>query len=106
MFKIIATVVRMRIQKVLEPKLQKTQYGFRPKKSTTNAFQIVRRLQNRMERAGNTAHFEFWDWEKAFDKINNKMLFKALSELGVDKHLAELCKALYKYKDFEVMIDG
>ena len=37
--------MKNRLQAVLEPKLQATQFGCRPKRSTPNALQILRRLQ-------------------------------------------------------------
>jgi len=105
-YKIIAAALKERLQKVLEPTLLRTQYGFRPKRSTAHALQIVRRIQNRSERSGTAMHLIFLDWEKAFDKVDNHKLLLTLAEMGVDSHLGELCKSLYKYKEFMVEIDG
>ena len=50
--------------------LQRTQFGFRARKSTAQALYIARRLQDFAEQTGKTVLFTFLDLEKAFDKVN------------------------------------
>lgn len=58
------TLVRTRIQEGVEKKVSKTQYGLRPKKSTSHAIYLIRRLQDYAEAHGEKLHMVFLDWEK------------------------------------------
>ena len=76
--KIIAAVIRKRLQEVSGRTLSPTQFAFRPKLNTSYALHIVRRIICRNERSGQEGHFVFLDWAKAFDKIINEKLFRSL----------------------------
>ena len=51
-YKILARLVRNRFQLAYDPWIQSTQYGFRPKKSTSQAIFLARRLLDISERQG------------------------------------------------------
>mgnify|MGYP000126398822 CR=1 FL=1 len=63
----------------LDKYLQATQYGFRKKKSTTDAIHIIRRIAEYGQQTNNRLHYVLLDWEKAFDN------FLAGLELGISK---------------------
>ena len=65
----------------IEDKLWSTQYGFRQKRSTNCALHITRRLQDFAEASGDSLILLFLDWEKAFDKISQPELIKAIGRL-------------------------
>ena len=45
-------MIRERIQEVIEEKLCRTQYGFRPSRSTSHAMYVIRRIQDYAEMKG------------------------------------------------------
>ena len=49
-YKIYTTILQQRLAKVLDKHLQKTQYGFRKRKSTANAVHYVRRVMEKGEK--------------------------------------------------------
>ena len=51
-YKIMAAMIKSRIEEVIDPFLQDTQFGFRKTKSTVHAIQAVRRLAEMGEAAG------------------------------------------------------
>ena len=46
------------------------------------------------------------DWEKAFDRIDQKALFEAMERMGIDDKLIRLTSQLYKDPTFKVEMDG
>ena len=71
-YKLLAAMIKRRLVVVLEPWIHKTQYGFRPRKSTSQAIFLTRRLMDLAERQGTNMSLVLLDWEKAFDKIDQK----------------------------------
>ena len=47
----------------------------------------------------------FLDWEKTFDKVDQKLLITALRTYGIPDKLINLIKAMYKNPTFKVAID-
>ena len=64
LFKIIASVIKMRIEEACEKHIMKTQFGFCTGKGTTQAIHIARRIQEYAERAGLQGTMIFFDWRK------------------------------------------
>eukprot|EP00969_Alexandrium_andersonii_P057055 2517410-Alexandrium_andersonii.AAC.1 len=59
-----------RLLVLVEPKLRKTQYGFRHSRSTGDPIHLIRRAQDLVqERSYQTLHLIFLDWSKAFDRL-------------------------------------
>ena len=46
------------------------------------------------------------DWEKAFDKVSQKGMIAAMERMGIDTHLIDMTKMLYKNPKFKMEIDG
>eukprot|EP00975_Prorocentrum_lima_P044163 9259587-Prorocentrum_lima.AAC.1 len=61
-------MLQLRLSSVVDPYLQSTQYGFRRKRGTREALQIVRRMMDKGEMTDTHTIFVLLDWEKAFDK--------------------------------------
>jgi len=103
--KILAAIVKKRIEPGVEHALSDTQFGFRKAKSTTQAVFIARRLQDYAERMGFNGALLFLDWGKAFDKVDQKRLITALKQYGIPDKLLNLVKAMYKNPIFKATID-
>ena len=76
--KIFAAIIQKRLSDQIDPYLQKTQFGFRKGKSTAHAIHIIRRIMDIGYRAGQQLCLILLDWEKAFDKVDQEQLHKAL----------------------------
>ena len=103
-----AAILQRRISQTLDKHLQRTQFGFRKNRSTIDALQYVRRIAE-MGFGNNTSintHLLLLDWEKAFDKVSQKGLIKAMQRMGIDDHLIELVQALYQNPQFRTAVDG
>jgi hypothetical protein len=94
-YKIIAAVIKKRLEEVVEERLMSTQFGFRKKKSTKHAIFIARRIQEFAERAGLPGTLVLLDWEKAFDKVDHIMLLDAIKSYNVPDELMELLESVY-----------
>ena len=113
-YKIIASIIQKRLAETLDPKLQKTQYGFRKQKSTSHAIHIIRRIIDMGERKksdtrttrNNPTTLLLLDWEKAFDKVSQEGLFEAMSRMNIDEKIIRLTKQLYKNLSFYVEMVG
>ena len=71
-YKLLAGMIKRRLVVVLEPWIHKTQYAFRPRKSTSQAICLTRRSMDLAERQSTNISLALLDWEKAFDKIDQK----------------------------------
>ena len=95
-----------RLQEGLEPKLRKTQYGFRPGRSTTEPVFIVRRMQELVEATRRQAlHLIFLDWSKAFDKVDTRCLGDVLRRFGTPDKVVRIIEALVSRPKFKVSMD-
>ncbi len=106
LYKILASLIQVRIAKVLDKHIQGTQYGFRKKKSTAEAILLVRRLTEYWEITNNRLILVLLDWEKAFDKVARIGLFEAMERIGIETKLIDLVKMTYKKTQFLVEVDG
>ena len=73
-YKIYLILIRKRLHTVLEDVLTKTQFGFRPCRSTSHALSFfTRRMQDIAEQQGSNLIITFLDWENAFDKVQREI---------------------------------
>ena len=105
-YKCIAAVLQRRIPNLVDHTIQKTQFGFRKAKSTAQALYLIRRIQEVLERGQTGGYIILLDWEKAFDKVSQKLLLKALRQRGVPKKYVDLIGKLYEDPQFVVSIEG
>ena len=75
-YKIVAALLKERLDKGLDKWLMATQYGFRKGKSTSQAIFAARRLQDISEKSKSHSTLILLDWEKAFDKVAHDKCWK------------------------------
>jgi hypothetical protein len=105
-YKILARILQTRLATALDHKLRPTQFGFRKNRSCSQPLHIVRRLQDKAERAGSSLYLLFLDWEKAFDRIHPEALLTALRRYGVSEGFVELIANIYQEPRFTVTAAG
>ena len=101
-YKIYMTLIRERIQAGIEQHVSRTQYGFRPAKSTSHAIFLIKRIQEYAESTGKPLYMTLLDWEKAFDKVDHSCLCKALERFDVHPEVIEALKDGYDNARFYV----
>ena len=81
--KIVAKILRRRIEKKIEDVLGEDQFGFRRGKGTRDAFEILRIISERTLEIDGELCVCFIDWQKAFDRVNWTKLMQILKGTGV-----------------------
>ena len=71
------------------------QFGFMPRKGTTDSFFIMRQVQEKHQAKRKNLYYAFVDLEKAFDGVPREVVKWALRKLGVDEWLIRIVMALY-----------
>ena len=105
-YKILAAIIQKRLESKLDDKLQRTQFGFRRKRSTADAILCIRRIIDKGEMTQSKTLLVLLDWEKAFDTVSHIGLFTILKRLGVETKVINLIKAIYNNPSFYVDTDG
>ena len=82
--KIVAKILRRRIEKKIGDGLGEDQFGFRRGKGTRNAIGMLRIISERTLERDEELNVCFIDWEKAFDRVNWTKLMHILKETGID----------------------
>ena len=72
-----------------------TQYGFTRDRSTTDALFVAKRRIEYAERADMKRLMVVLDWEKAFDKISHKWLFKSLEGFQIPEEILGVIRGFY-----------
>lgn len=103
-YKVMAALVKERLDSGLDTWLMLTQYGFRKKRSTSQAIYIARRLQDIAEKSKSSSTLILLDWEKAFDKVSQAKLLETLHRLKVPIKIIRLIKFFYDEPKFKVKI--
>ena len=106
LYKVLASLVRNRLQQALEPWIQRNQFGFRPKKSTSQAIFIARRLLDIAERQHSNLSLVLLDWEKAFDKINQLKLLQVMRRLKTPPNMLKVITLMYDNPKFRITAAG
>lgn len=101
-YKILAALIKERIDAGIDSWITKTQYGFRHGRSTAQAIYLARRLLDISEKHGTNLSLILLDWEKAFDKISHERLIEALERTGIPNNMLHLIKLIYDTPKFRV----
>ena len=105
-YKFLANLLSARFIAAYDNWLQSTQFGFRPKRSTTQTIFIARRIQNISKRQQSNMLLVLLDWEKAFGKINHDKLRQILRRLKTPPKMLRIVAAMYNDLNFRIAHDG
>lgn len=104
--KILLNIVKHRLRRRVEDTIDEDQYGFRSGRGTREAILSLRQiLEKRIEINENT-YIAFVDLEKAFDKIDWKLLFESLKNSGLDWRDRKFILNLYKNQTTLIDVNG
>ena len=94
-YKLLASILQARISSKMDGVLDKNQFGFRKGRSTSQPLFILRRTQEIQEEAALESHLLLLDWEKAFDKVSQGKMIRAIRRLGIPGNTINMIKAIF-----------
>ena len=83
--------------------LDENQYGFRKGKSTAQPLFILRGTQEIQEEAALERHLLLFDWEKAFDKILQDRMTKAIKRLRIPNKIINMTNEIYREPNYTIV---
>ena len=93
--KIVAKILRRRIEKKIEDVHGEDQFGFRRGKGTRDAIGMLRIISERTLEIDEELSVCFIDCQKAFDRVNWTKLMQILKKIGIDWRERRLISNLY-----------
>ena len=75
--------------------LDNKQFGFRKGRRTSQPLFILGRTQEIQEETALESHLLPLDWEKAFDKVSQSKMIRAIRRLGIPEKIINMIKAIY-----------
>ncbi|KAK3547880.1 hypothetical protein QTP70_000337 [Hemibagrus guttatus] len=92
--KVWERVVEARLKKVVE--ICEQQYGFMPRKSTTDAIFALRILMEKYRDGQRELHCVFVDLEKAYDRVRREELWYCMRKSGVAEKYVRVVQDMYE----------
>ena len=103
--KIIAKILRRRIERKIEDVLGEDQFGFRRGKGTRDAIGMMRIIAERTLEIDEEMFICFIEWQKAFDRVKWTKLMQILKISCIDWCERRLISKLYMDQRVKVRLD-
>uniref|UniRef100_A0A674MBB2 Reverse transcriptase domain-containing protein n=1 Tax=Takifugu rubripes TaxID=31033 RepID=A0A674MBB2_TAKRU len=104
--KVYSGVLERRVRRIVEPRIQEEQCGFRPGRGTVDQLYTLRRVFEGAWEFAQPVHMCFVDLEKAFDSVPRGVLCGVLRVYGVSGPLIWAIRSLYDRCQSLVRITG
>ena len=101
-YKLLASIIQARLSSKMDVTLDENPFGFRKGKSTAQPLFILRRTQEIQEEAALECHL-LLDLEKAFDKVLQDRMTKAIKRFGVPNKIIHMMSAIYKEPNYAIV---
>ncbi|TWW64289.1 hypothetical protein D4764_03G0012970 [Takifugu flavidus] len=93
--KVYSGVLERRVRRIVEPRVQEEQCGFRPGRGTVDQLYTLSRVFEGAWEFAQPVHMCFVDLEKAFDRVPRGVLWGVLREYGLSGPLIRAVCSLY-----------
>ena len=103
--KIVAKILRRRIEKKIKDILGEDQFGFRRRRGTRDAIGMLRIISERTLEIDEEISVCFIDWQKAFDRVNWTKLMQILKKTGIHWRERRLISNLYMAQSVKVRLN-
>ena len=104
--KVFNRIILERIKTAVDNKLREEQAGFRKNRSTTDQIATLRIIVEQSIEWKSSLIVNFIDYEKAFDSLDRKTLWKIMRHYGIPSKLVQLVEELYEGSSCRVVHDG
>ncbi|TKS64956.1 LINE-1 reverse transcriptase -like protein [Collichthys lucidus] len=104
--KVFSGVLERRVRKIVEPRIQEEQCGFRPGRGTVDQLYTLSAVLEGAWEFAQPVYMCFVDLEKAFDRVPRGVLWGVLREYGVSDPLIRAIRSLYSLCQSLVRIAG
>ena len=104
--KVFNRIILDKIREKTEAFTSETQFGFRPKRGTTDAIFIARQILEKAKERGIDIHFNFVDFKSAFDTVWREALWKMLKAVGVPLKIINTVKTMYQDTQCAIIVNG
>ncbi|TKS65493.1 LINE-1 reverse transcriptase -like protein [Collichthys lucidus] len=104
--KVFSGVLERRVRKIVEPRIQEEQCGFRPGRGTVDQLYTLSAVLEGAWEFAQPVYMCFVDLEKAFDRVPRGVLWGVLREYGVSDPLIRAIRSLYSRCQSLVRIAG
>ena len=103
-YKVLAALLHQRLLLGgAEDRMHTSQYGFRPKRGTSEALMIVRRMIDAAHQSGSGGLLLLMlDWAKAFDRLKPEALCRALLRFGLPQDFVNMISGIYSSRSFKI----
>ena len=102
-YMLLASIIQARISSKMDGTLDGNQYGCRKGKSTAQPLFILRRTQEIQEEASLECHLLLLDWGKAFDKVLQDRMTKAIKRLGIPDNIINMINKIYREPNYTIV---
>jgi hypothetical protein len=103
--KIVARILRRRIERKAEDALGEDQFGFRRGKGTRDVIGMLRIISEQTLDIDEKLCAFLIDWQKAFDRVNWTKLKQFLKGIGIDWRERRLISKLYMEQSVKIRLD-
>ena len=100
----LASLIHQRlVQGGTEERMHSSQYGFRPRRGTSDALMLVRRMVDAaVQRNDEGLLLVLLDWAKAFDRIKTESMLIALRRFGLPDDVVDMVAGIYRARLFNI----
>ena len=105
-YKLLASIIQKRVSSNMDGALDENRFGFRKGRSTAQPLFILRRTQEIQEETALECHLLLLGWGRAFDKVPQDRMTKAIKRPGVPNKLINMINAIYEEPNYTIVDKG